>query len=342
MAFHPDGYGPLPVVGQRYPLHATWKGQVKKIPCYDAVFLAEDPYFQVIGASGKTLTTKGNTGYTVKIPDSQGFFTVPYKHAVMHSAFPLYRPAAEETHVVLIDPDKPLSVENMRWVTRSESAKLGQKKSVQSKNEKGANGISIQGVEKATGETYGPFKSTYEAASFVYCHKHSKEEWDALSDQERTKFKKARGSKIEEVVKGKRPSDWGFVWTSLDGNLEGEEWAAVPDWYYSETGGSTRHEVSNKGRVRKNSTQYVMHPSKNGKQKYRKAPIPGDPLLHRVIYEAFHGRIPEDQEVCHDESLPLDKDGCHRNWLEDLTLGTRGENMCQFHAAKRQKVLESM
>jgi hypothetical protein len=87
--------------------------------------------------------------------------------------------------------------------------------------------------------------------------------------------------------------------------IEGEIWKPVPPWYYPNTGGSTRHEVSNKGRMRQIGGNFNFPHKMPEKSKYRNAgPVKASGrYLHRVIYEAFHGRIPEDQEVCATTSL---------------------------------------
>ena len=74
------------------------------------------------------------------------------------------------------------------------------------------------------------------------------------------------------------------------------------------------------------------------KPKYKQVCISGvNHLLHRVIYQTFNGDIPNGLDVKHDDTAPLDSNGNYRNWLEDLSIGTRSDNMKEYHANKGTK-----
>ena len=60
-------------------------------------------------------------------------------------------------------------------------------------------------------------------------------------------------------------------------------------------------------------------------------------LLHRVIYQTFKGKIPENYDVTHDDTAPLDSKGYYRNWLEDLGIAIRSDNMKEHHENKGTK-----
>ncbi|MHC5089030.1 MAG: hypothetical protein ACYSOT_05410, partial [Planctomycetota bacterium] len=52
------------------------------------------------------------------------------------------------------------------------------------------------------------------------------------------------------------------------------------------------------------------------------------------VWETFIGEIPEGLDIMHDDTAPLYEDGSYRNWLIDLSLGSRSENMKSFHNEK--------
>jgi len=106
-------------------------------------------------------------------------------------------------------------------------------------------------------------------------------------------------------------------------------------------GGKTTFKISNYARIQKPSGTITIG-TKNRSKKYRAVALhyrDDDNVrqdvrfyVHRLIWEAFNGPIPEDKEILHDDSAPLHEDGSYRNWLRDLSVGTRKENMQQFHA----------
>ena len=106
-------------------------------------------------------------------------------------------------------------------------------------------------------------------------------------------------------------------------------------------GGKTTFKISNYARIKKPSGVITIG-TKNRNKKYRAVALhyKDDDIVrqdtrfyvHRLIWEAFHGAIPTDKEVLHNDSAPLHEDGSYRNWLCDLSIGTRQENMLQFHS----------
>lgn len=105
--------------------------------------------------------------------------------------------------------------------------------------------------------------------------------------------------------------------------------------------GKTTFKISNYARVEKPSGVITIG-TKNRSKKYRAVALNYKDneeasqckrfYVHRLIWEAFNGAIPDDKEVLHNDAAPVHPDGSYRNWLQDLSIGTRKENMVQFHS----------
>ena len=59
--------------------------------------------------------------------------------------------------------------------------------------------------------------------------------------------------------------------------------------------------------------------------------------IHQLVWLAFHNDYPKHLDIMHDDNAPLLEDGSYRNWLQDLTIGTRSENMFDYHKSKNDK-----
>ncbi len=92
--------------------------------------------------------------------------------------------------------------------------------------------------------------------------------------------------------------------------IKGEKWKSVGD----------KHEVSDKGRLRKDGTKYLRpHVHKTG---YVYVAFAGElKLIHRLVIEAFRGQIPEGHETNHKDGNKLN------NALYNLEIVTHSENM---------------
>jgi hypothetical protein len=49
------------------------------------------------------------------------------------------------------------------------------------------------------------------------------------------------------------------------------------------------------------------------------------------MWQSFRGDIPAGMDICHDDSVPLINGEYYRNYLCDLRVGTRSDNMREFH-----------
>ena len=98
-----------------------------------------------------------------------------------------------------------------------------------------------------------------------------------------------------------------------------ERWIAVPGY-------EGRYEVSSEGRVRSIPNKRLRSLAKKNKGGYREVSLwNGTKLttfkLHRLVYIAFNGPVPEGLEVCHKN------DDKENNCVENLVADTRFRNM---------------
>jgi hypothetical protein len=119
--------------------------------------------------------------------------------------------------------------------------------------------------------------------------------------------------------------------------ISDEEWKSLP--INDRT--ATDYSISNRGRVRRNKTNTIMSGSRLRGKKYSYCTIttalntPVKYYIHHLVYMTFHGSIPSDKIILHDDSAPLTEDGVYRNWTEDLRAGSKGENNVEHHSNKR-------
>jgi hypothetical protein len=341
----------------KLPLYGLVPGRAAPLlfPGYSVIFTDDaEPPVIVLGKYGNpikmsptsstyTLTyhEDGKVGRAEKEGEK---YNVSVKAVMLASAFPAYVRSESETCITKIDLNLPMTVGNLYYCSRTVAAQAAQEKSVQGER----NGVpcylldengEVQYDASSVGGLAHAFVENFQEWARLKTNKMKKDadgKWIPPTERQMEKVCRRNIEKPTQLAYGRRviPIPPAFI--------EGEIWKPVPEWYYPETGGSMRHEVSNRGRMRQVGGNFNF-PQKIPNSKYRdagplKALQPSQRNLHRVIYEAFHGKIPPGLEVDHDLMPPLDEDGCHRNWLEDLTLVTRSGNMRQFHAAKRQRV----
>jgi len=226
---------------------------------------------------------------------------------------------------------------NLRWMSRSENSRLGQKKSTKRVIEKG--GIDGKALVLAFKESpdiiVGEFKSRQSAGEYILKH------LTVIKPNSKATLHDIVG-RICNVCSGTRKSAYGFVARDVktEVDIDDEVWV---DCYLS-----PEYKVSNKGRIRgKHGTILKQWACRNG-AKYLDVKMylpdiesPGKfrlkhAYIHSLVYFSFNtDRTPtKGIDVCHDDTVQL-VDGRHRNWLSDLTLGSRTENMIQWHAANK-------
>jgi len=150
---------------------------------------------------------------------------------------------------------------------------------------------------------------------------------------------------ISGCVRGRCPTFKGFKWRYISQpsqeDLEGEEWR-TSEWLRKELKSRAKLSdraiakirVSNLGRVL--TSQGIK--TKGGTQleipKYRF--VRGSITMHQLVWWAFHDEPTDtsqkDLVICHDDTEPLDEDGCYTNALHTLRLDTQSNNIKESHA----------
>ncbi len=226
-------------------------------------------------------------------------------------------------------------ITNMRWLSWSENARLGQIKGCKSKNAKRTQGISACGKsivilpKGATEEDAVTFESRIFAAEYI---KEQHRLGNVTTKASPNTSVDNIVAKLGEVCSGSRSSAYGFSARDVPHEvIDGETW--------TESYLSPKYQVSSRGRVKgpMNSILSPAHSRNGSKYSYYNLPINGNLTtcyIHSLVYYSFHTDETPTKgiDVCHDDHVPL-VDGFHRNWLEDLSTGTRTENMIQWHAA---------
>jgi hypothetical protein len=101
------------------------------------------------------------------------------------------------------------------------------------------------------------------------------------------------------------------------------------------------YSISNKGRLKRNKLNSITSGSRLRGKKYSYTTITIDKnihtkyYIHQLVYITFHGPIPDNNIILHNDLAPLNQDGTYRNWAEDLRSGNKNENGNEYHNAKR-------
>lgn len=132
-------------------------------------------------------------------------------------------------------------------------------------------------------------------------------------------------------------------------NLPDEIWKPLPLTDHT----LKTYAVSNRGRVKNisfinpkrkkiaNITGRLLNPKPIRGRKYTAHTVATDINKHKtfnthyLVYKTFYGEVPDGMDILHNDFAPLNPDGTYRNWAEDFTLGSRGTNVTEYHAARR-------
>ena len=153
---------------------------------------------------------------------------------------------------------------------------------------------------------------------------------------------KISASRIGACACGEKPTYRGFKWIyevmERDKDLPGEEWK-TSEWLRAELKARTKLSdrgigkvrVSNMGRVQ---TSYGIKTKGTRKSRNPKNRVYTKSIqIHQLVWWAFRtDRPPVGLEICHDDTAPLDEDGCYTNALSTLRLDTHPNNMKECHA----------
>ena len=243
-------------------------------------------------------------------------------HIAVASAFPDIPPLETIDH---IDNDPTNNtITNLMWLDRTTNSRKGQIKSVENINKNGGkNGRFILMKQppqdnknnREASITIGLFKNMDKCAHFII---------DKIIQKDEKPQLKTVAAKISRAISIPQYKAYGFYFDDYEIKIDNEEWKFHPIY--------TKYAISTHGRC-KNSHGIISYEDKcrNG-QKYSRVSIEKThKYIHRLVWETFIGEIPEGLDIMHDDSAPLYEDGSYRNWLIDLSLGTRSENMKSFH-----------
>lgn len=150
--------------------------------------------------------------------------------------------------------------------------------------------------------------------------------------------------KIEEYIRRarKNPSHKVFGYNVKSEDLEDR---IIDEVWTKYTVGDYTYEVSDHGAFKTLQGKRSKGTNIRGK-KYRQVGLLYEKgslkqkkmYIHHLVWKAFHGDVPEGFEVLHDDNAPLDEGCYYRNYLLDLRLGTRRENMKEHVKAKKERL----
>ena len=317
----------LPVVAHKTN-NATKEHEIIEFPLYEIMFIENgDPGFIVRNKKTKNQTKSFRAKFYLSKNGKS--YTFSSTHVALQSAFP-NTPSLETIYHIDNNPTNN-HICNLRWFSKSESGIKAQKKSVNESNKNGGRNGRYTIMKqpdpqdknnRAKSTTIGLFRSVDKCAKFIIENVVQKDNKPVL---------KTVASKIRRAIKIPEYKAYGYYFDAYEIEVENEEWKYHPKY--------TENEFSSHGRVR-NRHGHIAQQNQSG-SRYKQVSIHGKPKsIHRLIWETFMGEIPENLEVMHDDEAPTNEDNSYRNWLCDLTLGTRSQNMISFHESKNKIICE--
>jgi hypothetical protein len=247
-------------------------------------------------------------------------------HLILLSLFPNVPPNETVDHMNNnCKDDNPI---NLCWMTKSENSSRANE-AVQKTRSGHCVEMFIDNV------VYGQFPSIEAAARYVH---------QELEDQEVANLGKPNtiASKIRDVAKGSRKCkaygfDWRFVgtYTSIYDNETWNEYKLGADQIQVSDYGrvKAKYGITIGTRFRESKYRRIGYNIEKGKR----ASI----YVHKLVWIAFNPdeHISEGAIILHDDNAPLDADGCYINKLESLRIGSKSENMQEYHDTLRDRDL---
>jgi hypothetical protein len=289
-------YGKEVKVGVWVPLrgHAATSLVSELVPGYEICFSddAKQPCAVRRCGSKHTLSIEGGQ---VSVKGTRYSLT----HVMLASAFPEVQPLETVDH---IDNEyRNNHVTNLQWMTRRDNSAKAPEAVTKDRVGKPVEAYTLDG------DLFFVFPSISRAAQWLHKFLNTKE-YDSIH------------SNIREVCLGKRNKAGPLAWKLRNQSIDDEEWRPVPEYMKW---------VSNKGRVMDvYGTITTGAPLCRDNRPYMGVGVTGGrhELVHRLVWRAFYGPIPEDMQVHVSHDAPRTPEGRYRNWLEDLKLGYPGEN----------------
>lgn len=317
----------LPVMAHKTN-NVTKEHEIIEFPLYEIMFVENgDPGFIVRNKKTKNQTKCFRAKFYLSKNGKS--YTFSSTHVALQSAFP-NTPSLETIYHIDNNPTNN-HICNLRWFSKSEGGIKAQKKSVNESNKNGGRNGRYTIMKqpdpqdknnRAKSTTIGLFRSVDKCAKFIIENVVQKDNKPVL---------KTVASKIRRAIKIPEYKAYGYYFDAYEIEVENEVWKCHPKY--------TENEFSSHGRAR-NCHGHIAQQNQSG-SRYKQVSIHGKPKsIHRLIWETFMGEIPENLEVMHDDEAPTNEDNSYRNWLCDLTLGTRSQNMVSFHESKNKIICE--
>ena len=306
-------------------------GKNTKVENYKIKFLDDDKGCQISGPlSDHLLVSNGYVSVSVSANVNTHFSIT---HCMLASAFPNVEPKYSVDHISEVHTNNRLS--NLQWMSLSDNSRKGQAATVKKTNEYGGrNGkwIIMYRCFKDKEDVYiGMFRSIDNASKTIIRN------WGKFKANETDEEPKVKtiSSKIRRSLgeNNQFPYECRFEDIEFE-DMEGEIWKSVPHYLYPDQDEAI-YEASSRSRFR--GPYGLQYPILIRDTKYKQVSMIKKHLLHRVIYQTFKGKIPENYDVTHDDTAPLESDGSYRNWLEDLSIAIRSDNMKEHHENKGTK-----
>ena len=252
-------------------------------------------------------------------------------HISLSSAFPTIPPLYTIDHINNDHTDNRIT--NLMWMEQSENSRKGQIKAVKNSNKNGGRKgryvimktpDSNDKKNRNKSITIGLFRSVDKCSSFII---------DNVIQKDVKPNIKTASAKIRRAIEIPEYTAYGYYYDTFEIEIENEEWKNHPIY--------PAYEVSSHGRFKnKHGIIAQQIKSRNG-QKYKQVSMnDSNKYIHRLVWTTWYGEIPEGMDIMHDDEAPLCNDGSYRNWLCDLSIGTRRENMKSFHKNKL-KIVEN-
>ncbi len=320
----------LPVYAHR-TIKETKEHEFIEFPCYEILFLVnKEPGCIIRNKNTEHILQCFNGYYALSNKETTNNYSKV--HITLSSAFPQIPPLETVDH---IDDDYTNNhICNLRWLSRSDNSRKGQKKSViESKKNGGKNGKHVMMKQpnihdkhnRNSSTTIGLFRNIDKCAQYIIDHVVQKDKKPLL---------KTVSSKIRRAIQIPEYKAYGFYFDSYEINIEHEDWKHHPK--------HTQYAFSTHGRSRNGHGYIAQQQNMRCGSRYKQMTIDNSKkYIHRLIWETFMGEIPDHLDVMHDDEAPSNEDHSYRNWLCDLTLGPRSENMKSFHANGHNNVCET-
>lgn len=249
-------------------------------------------------------------------------------HIAIASAFPHILPKNTVDHIN--DDYTDNRIANLMWMERNENSKKGQKKATRNSNKNGGRRGKYVIMRKPDKTDKNNREKSIPIGLFRSINKCSQFIIDNIIQKDKKPKIKTISSKIRRALSTSRLKAYGYYYDTFEIKIDNEEWKSHPQY--------PEYQLSTHGRF-KNSYGIISCPTKmrNGAKYSRVSVKKSQNYVHKLVWETWVGPIPDGMDIMHDDTAPLCKDGSYRNWLCDLSIGTRKENMISFHKHKNKQ-----